>query len=204
MREIVFRGKCADDGKWREKEYRDGKLYTGTECYDFIEGTACEWTGLNDENGRNIFEGDIVRDTEDNCIGVVKFGIYDNPVRADDDGGHLGFHIQWVEKIVMRRNDILFWADKIKVIGNIFDNQELIDQHKELEVYRSIGTVDELRRAKDQQIPKMVTHESSVYKCLTCPTCKNVVDEFTTLNGEKVRVTYKYCRFCGQALKWEE
>ena len=126
MREIVFRGKCADDGKWREKEYRDGRLYTGTECYDFIEGTACEWTGLNDENGRNIFEGDIVRDTEDNCIGVVKFGIYDNPGRADDDGGHLGFHIQWVEKIVMRRNDILFWADKIKVIGNIFDNQELI------------------------------------------------------------------------------
>lgn len=195
MREIVFRGKCADDGKWREKEYRDGRLYTGTECYDFIEGTACEWTGLNDENDRNIFEGDIVRDTEDNCIGVVKFGIYDNPGRADDLGGHLGFHIQWVEKIAMRR-DILFWADKIKVIGNIFDNQELIDQHKELEVYRSIGTVDQCKVAREKQTPKKVRFKTK--NSVSLPCCPNCGETYCDCSGGE-----NYCKNCGQKWEWE-
>lgn len=73
---------------------------------------------------------------------------------------------------------------------------------RELDEYRKIGTLDECRTAKEKQTPKMVTHEAAIHRCSTCPTCKNVIDEFTTFNGEKVRVIYKYCHFCGQALKW--
>lgn len=58
--------------------------------------------------------------------------------------------------------------------------------------------------AIEQQIPKKVTHEATVHKCYTCPKCKNVVDEFTDFDGQKVRVIYNHCRFCGQALDWSD
>ena len=51
----------------------------------------------------------------------------------------------------------------------------------------------------------MVTHEASIYACCTCPSCKNVVDEFTEfVPGQKIRVQAQWCKYCGQALKWEE
>ena len=55
-----------------------------------------------------------------------------------------------------------------------------------------------------REIPQKVTHEATLYKCCTCPNCKNVVDEFTEFSGNKVRVTSRICRFCGQALDWSE
>lgn len=61
------------------------------------------------------------------------------------------------------------------------------------------------KRSMEHGIPAMVTHEASLYKCCTCPNCKNVVDEFTEfVPGQKIRVKVRWCRFCGQALKWEE
>lgn len=58
--------------------------------------------------------------------------------------------------------------------------------------------------ALDKQTPTKVTHEASLYKCCTCPTCKNVIDEFTEFAGKRVRVTVQHCKFCGQALDWGE
>ena len=56
-----------------------------------------------------------------------------------------------------------------------------------------------------KRTPTMVTHEASIYACHTCPSCKNVVDETTEfVPGQKIRVQNQWCRFCGQALKWEE
>lgn len=56
-----------------------------------------------------------------------------------------------------------------------------------------------------KRTPTMVTHEASIYTCNTCPSCKNVVDEFTEfVPGQKIRVQCQWCKFCGQALKWEE
>lgn len=53
--------------------------------------------------------------------------------------------------------------------------------------------------------PTMVTHEASIYACHTCPSCKNVVDEFTEfIPGQKINVQQQWCKYCGQALKWEE
>ena len=56
--------------------------------------------------------------------------------------------------------------------------------------------------ALKKQIPKKATHEATIYKHCTCPTCKNVIDEFTEFSGQKVRVIVNYCKFCGQALDW--
>jgi hypothetical protein len=59
-------------------------------------------------------------------------------------------------------------------------------------------------KALEKQIPKKPTHEASLYKCLTCQTCKNVIDEFTEfIPGQpKIRVKTIHCKFCGQALDW--
>ena len=58
--------------------------------------------------------------------------------------------------------------------------------------------------ALEKQIPKKVTHEARLYKCCTCPNCKNVVDKFEKWGESTVRITYKYCHFCGQNLYWSD
>ena len=61
-----------------------------------------------------------------------------------------------------------------------------------------------VKEALEKQIPKKVTHEATLYHCCTCPTCKNVIDEFTDFTGKKYRVTVQYCKFCGQKLDWSD
>lgn len=60
--------------------------------------------------------------------------------------------------------------------------------------------------ALEKQIPKKITHEATLQRCATCPTCKNVLDEFIEfIPGQpKIRVTFTNCHFCGQALDWSE
>lgn len=57
--------------------------------------------------------------------------------------------------------------------------------------------------ALEKQIPKKVTHEASLFKCCTCPNCKNVVDKFEQWGETRVRIKETFCHFCGQALDWE-
>lgn len=59
-----------------------------------------------------------------------------------------------------------------------------------------------ITKAVQKQIETKVTHEASLYRCCTCPSCKNVVDDFTDFNGKKVRVLNPFCKLCGQALDW--
>ena len=60
--------------------------------------------------------------------------------------------------------------------------------------------------ALEKQIPQKITHEATLKRCATCPTCKNVLDEFIELvpGQPKIRVTFTHCHFCGQALDWSE
>lgn len=134
MREILFKGKRKGDGKWvsgcYQKRYDDfeniqhlifwAKSSTAWEYAEVIPETVCQYTGLTDKNGRKIFEGDIIE--------VCTFGF--NPERFITEVIY--------EKCAFRlkngRNMFYFGQsdftkmDDAKVIGNIFDNPELIGE----------------------------------------------------------------------------
>lgn len=135
MREILFRGKRIDSGEWvdgyfafypqgfseegkaeyiiRDTSKNAGKLY-------FVDPeTVCQYTGSISSiltGGKKIFEQDIVE--IDAAIGIVKFGKYGN-------GFHLGYYIDWIN-CPRLRNELNYWEGKVKVIGNIIDNPDLI------------------------------------------------------------------------------
>ena len=146
MREILFKAKCIDSGKWvegylfdngfdgEEKKYFVGDLiiekYNGTACdewdiagIDFCEidpESLFQYTGLTDKNGNKIWENDIIQ--YGTVAAVVKFGEYGN--------GNLGFYVDFSEETNYRK-DFSYWAKKVVVIGNAFDNQELLQEESD-------------------------------------------------------------------------
>ena len=133
MREILFRGKG-------DKRYNDGEWYFGVpiECYDgdwqictdcirstVIPETVGQYTGLKDKNGNKIFEGDIVRLTDEHnemeWTAVVVFG---NP----NGDYNWGWQLNAIEEFDGNK-DILLWVDMeesgayCEIIGNIHDKK---------------------------------------------------------------------------------
>ena len=142
MREVLFRGRCKG-GPWLSGSllvYGDGYseicVPDGEDALNKFRvdpETVGQYTGLTDQNGKKIFEGDIIKyEPEDPAmfVGVVKFGEY------SPDGGalhatNIGFYVEWLEHDGKRpylRKDLGFWAKfrKIEIIGNIHDNPELL------------------------------------------------------------------------------
>lgn len=134
MRKILFRGKHIHalpqnehlDGTW-VYGYLCDKNYISTVDEDEYEGkftsemlidpeTVCQYTGLTDRNGRKIFEGDIIN--SDGDIGIVKFGRYQNNF-------HFGFYVEWMTCQHLRP-ELGYWNERSSVVGNIFDNPELL------------------------------------------------------------------------------
>ena len=76
---------------------------------------------------------------------------------------------------------------------------------KEREQYRAIGTVEELRLAKEKQIPKKPEYEADgyvdgelVYDYAKCPICGHDFEYGINDWG------CKYCSDCGQKLDWSD
>lgn len=146
-REILFKAKRLSDGEWVEGylvKTKTGKAYILPESEyisfeyqtiaigGFVEvdpSTVCQYTGLDDSDGRKVFEGDILRFTDEpndyEWTGRIEFG---NP-----NGGYTwGFqivHMSGPEPNI----DTLCWFDMeeggaySRVIGTVFDVDESTD-----------------------------------------------------------------------------
>lgn len=128
MREILFRGKSKDTGKWIYGDllqYADSaQIWVQTDGgkwnYIIDPETVCQYTGKGDKYATKIFENSIIKESSYGCIGVIKFGEYEK--------GY-GFYIEWAsENAKFYREDLSYWIKKamLVVIGNIFDNPELL------------------------------------------------------------------------------
>lgn len=131
MRKILFKAKRLDNGEWVEGDLIhsfDGEnrfaISNAAGLYEIVPYTICQYTGLTDKNENKIWENDVCYyDDIDVC--VVRFGEYDN----NTGHKHVGFYTAWRKYKYMFRSDIGFWVKEreLEVIGNIFDNPELLE-----------------------------------------------------------------------------
>ena len=153
MREILFRAKAINRDPNREyrTNYKNGdwvyglieRIYDerfpnipssmidqyGVSNIDVDYKTISEYKGLTDKNGKKIFDGDIVKcydkNVDESFCAIIMFG---NPNGFYNYGwqlkpiGETDFNV-----------DILCWVDMedtgayIEIIGNIFENPELLE-----------------------------------------------------------------------------
>ena len=135
MREILFRGKRADNGEWVEgyyscrpfiseyehviTNYRELKRHKGISSIEYqmnynevIPETVGQYTGIWDNNGENIFEGDIVFCFHYDDVGQVVYLVDEAKFAVEIKGLHRDF------------SEI--YSGSLAVIGNIHDNPELL------------------------------------------------------------------------------
>ena len=132
MRDILFRGKTLNTGKWIEGYYckyphqfagflephifvpsYDAEKEIGScTTYPIAQDSVQQFTGLFDRNGKKIFEGDIVDILAENeGRGVVTYENGDLVVKASI------FVVDFMSNIN---------GKDVEVLGNIVDNPELL------------------------------------------------------------------------------
>lgn len=136
-KEILFRGKRVDNDEWvfgdliasKNKYYIhpqgnsfqvDGVLSRLIVLHEVKSETVEQYTGLTDKNGKKIFEGDIVK-------GDLGLGYGDNEnhiayIEYQEDGMSFCL-VEILEEDFGKCAEI---SDDLEVIGNIYDNPELL------------------------------------------------------------------------------
>ena len=138
MREILFRGKWRYNGEWIEGHYvkaldmydreihvifeSTATFYSDGETSGFIlvnPETICQYTGLTDKNGKKIWEGDILEGHLDDKfpedVTRKKVIWHESGLKTEEPG--------CVDKEYLDEFD----AENFEVVGNVFDNPELLE-----------------------------------------------------------------------------
>ena len=138
MREILFKAKRIDNDEWIEGYYQKRCNLFGNEEYLFRTDsyevwehteidpkTLCQFTGLCDKNGNKIWENDIFQYTDETMV-TQKDLIEYNETHASfvrlRNTEKLGFQYLWIDEATCNHGE---------VIGNIFDNKELLQESDE-------------------------------------------------------------------------
>lgn len=132
MREILFRGKRLDNGEWIEgyvmmHDHDKATIFRQNQGDGSLEGfevdpeTVCQSTGITDRNGVKIWEGDAVSTDLERPYLIVEFrdGCF---MFNCNDGGE-----DYYDMLPILKEPQTFYKYG-KVIGNIFDNPELMEE----------------------------------------------------------------------------
>ena len=139
MQETLYKAKHRNNGEWKEGYFAKAKWYCGekemfvifpkdlciyphcevSEFEEVDEKTLCRCTGIRDKQGKMIWENDIVKKVDVNPLGWARERIctvsfnklgYWELITTYGDGYFIGD----------------FDAEQLEVIGNVFDNPELL------------------------------------------------------------------------------
>lgn len=146
MREILFKAKRKDwENLPKEEWWGEGAVIPSDDCvyiatsflrgkegeplivatHEVIPDTLCQYTGLTDKNGQKIWEGDIVTCSKRRRIeGYDMYKVVWRKDFADFGVEPLMYGAQYPIGFVFGGS--LYGRD-YKVIGNIFDNPELLE-----------------------------------------------------------------------------
>ena len=152
-RVIKFRGKREDNGEfvfgllmYFEDEYGIQSSH-GCKIYEIVPETIGQFTGLYDKNGKEIYDSDIVLYV-DKYRYIVQYGVWNHNPQNCAHSYILSWHLEWVDMPGVFENIYVIngvaarfpehcgkYTEaidnlKLKVIGNIHDNPELINNLK--------------------------------------------------------------------------
>ena len=134
MREILFKAKRKDNSKWIKAYYQKrydllsneehlifhADSYNVWEYAEIIPETVCQFTGLCDKNGKKIWENDILMANldesypEDVTYETVEWGV----------AGWVTHEANSIDRPYLDEFDL----EHFEVVGNIFDNPELLQE----------------------------------------------------------------------------
>lgn len=139
MREILFKAKRIDNGEWIEGHYTEckGETFIGIDTSSMFEifcppvirwfkvssETLCQFTGRCDKNGNKIWENDILMAhldesyPEDVTYETIEWGV----------AGWVTHETNSVDRQSLDEFDL----EHYEVVGNIFDNPELLQEESD-------------------------------------------------------------------------
>jgi uncharacterized phage protein (TIGR01671 family) len=112
MKEIKFR--VLVEGKWYyftlDEIMEQATTYQGSLFIKILKAKKQQYTGLKDKNGKEIYEGDILTSINSNNIVVYWDEI----------------HGRWIGHDKKHFNEDLYYYNCGEIIGNIYENPELL------------------------------------------------------------------------------